>query len=87
MCILLCIYLLGILMCALNTLRDMFLLQVFRLEGKISSKHQSQFQSHHSLPSENPLHFSVGNKRAPMWRGVDIASQVINDHNEEKKLE
>lgn len=65
----------------------MFLLQFFRLEGKISGKHQYQFQSHHPLPSENPLHFTVGNKRAPMWRGTVIASQVINDHNDEKKLE
>ena len=80
-------HVLDILMCTLNTSRDMVLLQFFRLEGKISSKHQSQFQSHHPLPSENPLQFRVGNKRAPMWRGADIASQVINDHNDEKKLE
>ena len=59
----------------------------FRLECKISSKHQSQFQNHNPLPLENPLHFRVGNKRAPMWRGADIASQVVNDHNDVKKME
>lgn len=58
----------------------------FKLVCQISSGHQSQFQSHRPLCSENPFHSGVGNKRAPMWRGADTASQVINDHSDMKNL-
>lgn len=84
-CILFGAYLLDILVVVLNILRDVSAVN-FKLVCQISSGHQSQFQSHHPLCSENPFHSGVGNKKASMWRGADTVSQVINDHSDMKNL-
>lgn len=71
--------------CFLNVFRDIFLLQLSGWNVKSPVGISLNFMP--LLPPFRKPPVFKRSKRAPLWKGADIASQVDKDHNHVKKLE